>query len=237
MSDSFEFNNSLKCESNTPQQVYDSFNEFIFSRDRKVIGKLIARALLFDQVKDIPGDIVECGVFKGSGVLSWLKVKQLLAPNSNTKVLGFDFFSTEALVNSLKGDEKAHMSELFASRSYSHDSAALDLLHDQIREAGFEGFQYELIPGDVKESTRTFVDQRPGFKISLLYIDLDLGEPSYHALDALWDRVARGGMVVFDDYAIHQWTETQGVDDFFADKDVQINNLHFQIPNAYVVKQ
>jgi hypothetical protein len=27
---------------------------------------LVARTLLFNQVKDVPGDIVECGVFKGS---------------------------------------------------------------------------------------------------------------------------------------------------------------------------
>jgi hypothetical protein len=48
----------------TEQNLYDAFNGFIISDDLKVFGKLLARSLLFNQVREIPGDIVECGVFK-----------------------------------------------------------------------------------------------------------------------------------------------------------------------------
>jgi hypothetical protein len=48
--------------------VFDAFNKFIFSKDIKVIGKLLHRFRFFEMVKDLPGDIVEVGVFKGSGV-------------------------------------------------------------------------------------------------------------------------------------------------------------------------
>ena len=76
----------------TSQELYDSFNGFILSDDTKVFGKLLARTLLVDQVKDLPGDIVECGVFKGTGLLTFLKIKRFLCPNSGKKVIGFDFF-------------------------------------------------------------------------------------------------------------------------------------------------
>ena len=49
----------------TSQNLYDCFNGFILSPDTKVFGKLLARTLLAQQVKDLPGDIVECGVFRG----------------------------------------------------------------------------------------------------------------------------------------------------------------------------
>jgi len=48
MSNKFEFNNTLMVESNTPQIVYDSFNDLIFAIDTKVIGEFIARTILFD---------------------------------------------------------------------------------------------------------------------------------------------------------------------------------------------
>ena len=67
--------------------------------DTKVLGKLVARTLLAEKTRHIPGDIVEVGVFKGSGVLTWLKLKKLLFPNSMKKVIGFDFFDTKSLVD------------------------------------------------------------------------------------------------------------------------------------------
>ena len=72
-----QFINGKEQIINTPQTVYDSFNDLIFSDDTKVLGKFISKVKLLEQVKQIPGDIVECGVFKGSGILSWLKIKQV----------------------------------------------------------------------------------------------------------------------------------------------------------------
>ena len=38
--------------------VYTSFNSFIFSNDTKLLGKLLHRYDYFNKVKDLPGDIV-----------------------------------------------------------------------------------------------------------------------------------------------------------------------------------
>ena len=43
---------------------------------------------------------------------------------------------------------------------------------------------------------------RPGFRISLLHMDLDVEEPTLKALEALWPKVCKGGVVIFDEYAI-----------------------------------
>ena len=232
-----EINNSLKCESSTPQYVYDAFNDFIFSSDAKILGKMIARSFLFNQVKSVPGDIVECGVFKGSGVLSWLKIKNILAPNSFKKVIGFDYFDTNSLLNSLSGDDSIRMKELFEVRQYEHDKAAEKLLHEKISIAGFNKSDYELVKGDISKTAPEFVDKRLGFKISLLYIDLDVEEATYDVLNAFWDRVSLGGLVVFDEYAVHQWSESKGADKFFEAKKIQIKSLDYAGPTAFVVKE
>ena len=71
---------------------------------------------------DIPGDIVECGVFKGSGILTWLKLKKTLCPYALKKVVGFDMFDEIELLNSLTGDDKVKMSNLFTSRKFNYKS-------------------------------------------------------------------------------------------------------------------
>ena len=59
------YNNTANIKSN--QNVYDSFNGFIFSSDRNVFNKLYSRMKFYEMTKHLMGDIVECGVFKGSG--------------------------------------------------------------------------------------------------------------------------------------------------------------------------
>lgn len=86
-------------------------------------------------------------------------------------------------------------------------------------------------------SLQEYTEQYPGLRISLLHMDLDVAEPTLAALEALWPRVVRGGLVVFDEYAVPRWTESSAVDQFFADKNVQIRTIPYgRSPTAYVVK-
>jgi hypothetical protein len=39
--------------SQTSQAIFDNFNSFILSEDRRVFNKLVARTLIYNQVKDI----------------------------------------------------------------------------------------------------------------------------------------------------------------------------------------
>lgn len=221
---------------NTSQSIYDSFNDFIFSEDKKVLSKLIARTILYDKVKDIPGDIVECGVFKGSGILSWLKLKHILSYNSFKKVIGFDFFDSKELINSLSGKDKETMEALFKSRKFDMNSSYVEYLSNTIIKAGFNVSDFELIEGDVSATTKDFCSKRPGFKISLLYLDMDLEKPTYDTLNNFWNRVSKGGIVVLDEYGYHQWSESLGVDRFLEENNLEIKLLNFQAPTAYIQK-
>jgi hypothetical protein len=219
------------------QDIYDGFNNFILSSDTKVFGKLLARTLLFNQVKDVPGDILEFGVFKGTGIMTFLKLKKYLTPNSGKKIIGFDFFDTDSLLNSLSDLDKEAMKTLFNQRKFSHEESFTCYLRTTIRQAGFDDYEYDLVKGDVSSTASKYINERPGLKISLLYLDLDLEEPTYDVLEAAWERVSRGGIVVFDEYAFHKWSESKGVDKFFDDKDVVVRSLNFIAPSAYIVKK
>jgi hypothetical protein len=101
---------------------------------------------------------------------------------------------------------------------------------------GFLDHEFDLVAGDVSLTSKEFVSSRPGFRISLLYLDLDLDKPTYEVLQNMWDRVVSGGIVVFDEYAFHKWSEADGVDRFFKDKNIQVKSLNYICPSAYVVK-
>lgn len=221
----------------TQQSIYDGFNDFIISSDLKVFGKLLARTQLVQAVKDIHGDIVECGVFKGSGLLSFLKLKRYLCPNSSKKVIGFDFFNSDQLIQSLNGDDKNVMSALFETRNFSHKIEFAEALKNKIMKLGFFENEFELVSGDVCNTTKQFVDERPGARISLLYLDLDLDVPTYESLVNLWPRVSSGGIVVFDEYGHHSWSESNGVDRFLKEHGLKLQVMNFICPTAMIVKE
>ena len=222
--------------STTNQKLYDSFNEFIMSDDRKVFNKFVARTLLYNEVKDVPGDIVECGVFKGSGFYTFLKLKKLMNPNSIKRVVGFDYFDTNQLLSGLTDMDKEAMSVLFHQREFEHNKDFKNLLDKKIVDDGFLIEDFELIKGDISITSKQYVERNPGFKISLLYIDLDLEVPTYETLINLWSNVSKGGLIVFDEYAHSKWSESKGVDRFIEEMNLEIKNLNYLCPSAYIKK-
>lgn len=221
----------------TPQSLFDSFNSFILSDDKRVFNKLISRTLLYNEVKNIPGDIVECGVFKGTGLYTFLKLKNIFNPNSSKKVIGFDFFDTDGLISSIDNKEdKNAMDVLFKERHFSHTQSFKENFKLQLINDGFSESEFDLIEGDVSVTTKHFSQSNPGFKISLLYMDLDLEIPTYDALINLWDNITKGGIIVFDEYGYHKWSESKGVDRFIQEKNLEIHSLNFMCPTAYIKK-
>lgn len=219
------------------QSLFDSFNSFILSEDRRVFSKLISRALLYNEVKDIPGDIVECGVFKGTGLYTFLKLKGLYNPNSSKKVVGFDFFDTDQLISSINNKtDKEAMDVLFKERNFTHKTSFKEYLSTKLIQDGFLNTDFELVNGDLSITSKEYSENNPGFKISLMYMDVDLEEPTYNALNNLWDNVTKGGIVVFDEYGYNKWSESKGVDRFIEEKNIEIKSLNYMCPTAYIKK-
>ena len=222
----------------TSQNVYDSFNSFIFSEDTKVLSKLLYRAKIFQEIieDEVPGDIVECGVFKGSGIFSWLKLRKIFAPNSFRKVIGFDFFDTKSLIDSLSGKDKENMSNLFTGRNFELDESYKEKLIEELHKTGFSDREFQLISGDISETSGKFALNNPGAKIAILYFDIDLSEPTYQALVNFWSMVSDGGWIVFDEYAHCDWSESKGADKFCKEMGLRVRSLDCPAPTAYIVK-
>ncbi len=56
-----------------------------------------------------------------------------------------------------------------------------------------------LVKGDVKETAPAFIKSNPETIVSLLYLDVNLYEPTKAALDAFLPRMPKGSVIVFDE--------------------------------------
>ena len=73
-------------------------------------------------------------------------------------------------------------------------------------------------------------------RISVLYLDMDLYEPTYYALQMLWNNIVSGGVVVFDEYAYHSWSESDAADQFVRENKLKLIKTNIKTPTAYIVK-
>jgi hypothetical protein len=97
----------------------------------------------------------------------------------------------------------------------------------------------KLIDGQIEATVGKFVAENPGVRFSLIHFDCDLYAPTKAALEALWPKVSRGGVVLFDEYGILDWLgETQAVDEFLVDKPrLKLETFTWtNAPAAYAVK-
>ena len=210
---------------------WDSYNTLLLSPDIDRIRKLLVRYELFKMTLSVPGDIVECGVFKGVGWMYWLKLLDLYARGEQKQVIGFDTFSEFA--DSLLDYERE------SAKSFTDEADFSGVNPDDILEyahaAGLKNC--ELVAGDISVTLPEYIQSNRGFRISLLNLDFDTYNGTKVALEQMYDLVTPGGVIVLDEYGKRGWGESDAVDEFFKDKNVVIKAVQdsFQ-PTAYVKK-
>ena len=95
----------------------------------------------------------------------------------------------------------------------------------------------ELIKGDVIKTCKKYVKNNPGFRISLLHLDLDTYHGTKQTLENFWDLIVPGGVIVLDEYAKRGWGESDAVDEFIKDKNIIIQQIEFSSqPTAMIIK-
>ena len=225
---------------------WDLYNGFFLMSDIERLRKFLVREHFFKLCLDIPGDIVEVGVFKGTGIAQLLKMREIFIPASNKKVIGFDLFSKSTEYQSTLNNFDEKLDEFYKNSNVNMEEGIkkeeieyfLKNMKLTNTRMGFNTDIYQLIEGDVSISIPKYLKDNPGFRISYLYLDLDIDEPTYISLNLLYDRIVRGGVMVFDEYACEKWTESDAVDRFLKEHpDLQIKTLQWsRTPTAYIIK-
>ena len=171
-------------------------------------------------VKEIDGDTVECGVFKGSD--SYIILKANVGKSKSHHV--FDSF--EGL------SEPDSIDKVKFKRTYSwsrHDlSAPEDVVKSNLKE--FKNVHY------YKGWIPTRFNDLKDLKFSFVHIDVDLYQPTLDSIAFFYSRTNEGGIIVCDDYGSEACPGAhKAMNDFMADKPENI--IHLTAGQGVIVKQ
>lgn len=212
---------------------FDYENGFYLTSPVQRIGNILSHYELYKMTKNLPGSIVELGVFKGGSLIQFATFRELLEHENSRKIIGFDIFGKFP-------ESKTVASDQIFIEKFTVGEKNLDFLTKEELQKSFSHKKIEnveLVQGDIRETVPNYIKEHPELKISLLHIDTDVYEPAKVGLECLYDKVVRGGLIVLDDYAVVEG-ETLAVDEFFADKDVQIKKLsQSHVKPSYIVKE
>lgn len=198
---------------------------------RQSLGRLIYFEEMFDRAAGVTGDLVECGVSIGTGMLNWSLLTDL--SGRTWDLWGFDSF--EGFPPSVERDR---MSDGRFQTSKGDYSSPPELVLRVLREGRVSP---ELIRDRIRLVRGFFDSTLPGFdgRIALLHLDCDLYESYITCLNALYDKVTPGGLILFDEYEDHAFPGAKAaIDEFFRDKPEQIVRYEkYQYVKFHVVKR
>ncbi|GAA0498382.1 hypothetical protein Ade02nite_91560 [Paractinoplanes deccanensis] len=182
------------------------------------------------------GSVVECGVFRGSSFMTFAQLSAALEPTNLTRRLyGFDSFGGFPSVSEADRPEQtgAARGDL-AADSYAELTRLLEI-YDTDRFLGHLP-KARLIRGDVTETVPAFVADNPHLVVSLLFLDLDLYEPTRAALRHFVPRMPKGAVLAFDELDNPLWPgETQAVLDEIGIGRLELRRFDFDPYIGYAV--
>lgn len=222
------------------QEICKNFQ--IYTR-RIQLKKFLAHYEFFLKTIDLPGDIVELGVYRGATLMTWANFLEIRNMGDRQKqVFGFDNFAGFTKFVSQDGIAKSDVNKIEGG----FDSSEFEeILEDAISIFDSDRFiphkpRVKLVKGNIQETVPQFIKKNPGLRISLLHFDADLYEPTKVGLENFWDLVVPGGVVLFDEYGIRPWQgESAAVDEFFSARKISQRIHRFAWapnPGGYVVK-
>lgn len=172
--------------------------------------------------RDIEGAFVECGVWRGGSVLAMIATLQSLGAPPRDIWL-YDTFEgmtepTEADVSELEPPPletwraaqargERPWGELFGADVYGEEQVRATLL-----ATGYPAERLHFVRGPVEQ---TLPAQRPDGPLALLRLDTDWYESTRHELVHLYPALARGGLLIIDDYGHFQGARA-AVDEYFG---------------------
>ncbi len=184
-------------------RIYNHCKPFTMTSKERMYA--LYKAVSYVTEAGIPGDLVECGVWKGGSAM-------LMAMMSERKIFLYDTFEgmTEPGVHdySIAGNDAV---------AEGMSSASLELVKSNVQSPNAV-----FVRGKVEDTIPATVPDQ----IALLRLDTDWYESTKHELTHLFPLLSKGGVIIIDDYG-HYAGAKKAVDEYFADKPILLNRIDY----------
>ncbi len=168
---------------------------------------------------DVPGDLIETGVWRGGACIFMLGVLKAYDDTSR-KVWVADSFE------GLPAPDAARYPADSGDELHKQDQLAIgvDIVRHNFERYGLLDDQVEFLVGWFKDTLPT----APIDKLAVMRLDGDMYESTIQAIEALYPKLSPGGFCILDDYgshasqcgrAIHDYRDQHGITDEIVDVD------------------
>ena len=209
---------------------------------RQNLARFLARYEIFQRIKDVQGSIVECGVLFGGGLMAFAQLSAILEPyNFQRRIIGFDTFSgfpeiSAQDMNGLPDRKSAHLKKGgFAAPCAYEDLLRSVAIFDKNRFLNHFP-KVHVVKGDFAETSVQFLSDHPHLVVSCLYLDFDIYAPTRIAIEQFYNRIPKGGIVVFDELNEEAFPgETSAVMELLNLNSLRVRRFEFEPRISYAV--
>lgn len=181
----------------------------------------LRQAVKYVVSNNVPGDFVECGVWKGGSMMA-VAMTLLETGCCDRDLLLFDTFDGMPPPMEVDRDfQGARAADLLAAQDkQTSDVWAYSPLNEvkaALAKTGYDMARVALVQGKVEET----LPQRAPANIALLRLDTDWYESTRHELVHLYPRLSVGGVLIIDDYG-HWQGARRAVDEYIAENRLKV---------------
>lgn len=201
-------------------EIIANVKEFTLTSPERIFA--LCEAVKYLVAHQIPGDIVECGVWKGGSMMAVAQTLINLGKDDRHLYL-FDTFEGMSTPNQKDVDYLGTSAFKMLKRSRKKESssvwcyAPLEDVKAAVLSVGYPSEKIHFIQGKVEDT----VPENAPQQIALLRLDTDWYTSTKHELIHLFPRLVSGGVLIIDDYG-HWQGARQAVDEYFQENKSRI---------------
>lgn len=176
------------------------FNLGMYTRS-SVLVKFLFLNDVYQRIRDIPGALMEFGVWWGQNLVLLENLRAIHEPfNKQRTVVGFDTFSGYRNFS----DQDVH-GDVMSDGTYATPPGYRDYLaelltvHEGGNAFGHLRGQHRLIEGDAEQTVPQYFQEHPETIVALAIFDIGTYRPTKAALAAMKPALVPGSVIVFDE--------------------------------------
>jgi hypothetical protein len=180
----------------------------------------LCQAINYIIKNNIPGDIVECGVWKGGSMMAAMLT---LLEHRNTSREFYLFDTFEGMTQPGKDDISIGgrlAANIFEEKKQCGEKwvySSLQEVQQTISSINYDNTKIHYVKGKVEDTLPNYAPDR----ISLLRLDTDWYESTKHELVHLFPRLSKQGVIIIDDYG--EWEGARkAVDEYIDTNNISI---------------
>jgi hypothetical protein len=191
---------------NGPVPVGQQADDLALYMSRGAIADLLAMDTLYRMIMDVPGVIMELGVYRGRHLATFTALRALYEPyDLFRQVIGFDTFAGFPDVAQIDQVGPRASAGNFATPSGYADHLRAVLEAHESSEPHGHFRRSMLVEGDVRKTLPEYLERNPHTVVALAYFDMDLYEPTRDALQAIRPYLTEGSILAFDELNHAVW--------------------------------